>query len=306
MLKLNRIPTKAFLKNRGVNLDENSVLCSWCGVVEEDSNHLFISCRFSVFFWKQFCNWWKLIWPSPRDIDSRYEFCFQVQLAFPVKMVWLLSVAAALWSLWIARNEKIFQGKITNFKDLIFQTKIRALLSCKAFKDSDSLDHSLWWLNLSHCLLTQQSFLENSKAISREYVTFHVAGIFKLDGAGCGGTLHSKEGHIIALFSGPVQVVSSHFAVMEAVKCALEVLFESNWVGKATLKVELQSQVVLNWIMSPSLRPGKNWEAFESLDKLTSSIINIQFVYRRRERTSMADVLANMGSQRTEILKAWW
>ncbi|KAK8677720.1 hypothetical protein V6N13_143243 [Hibiscus sabdariffa] len=30
---------------------------------------------------------------------------------------------AVLWSLWLARNEKIFDGKITNFKDLIFPMK---------------------------------------------------------------------------------------------------------------------------------------------------------------------------------------
>ncbi|KAK8580113.1 hypothetical protein V6N12_070397 [Hibiscus sabdariffa] len=36
-------------------------------------------------------------------------------------------VDAVLWSLWLARNEKIFDGKITNFKDLIFPMKLVVL-----------------------------------------------------------------------------------------------------------------------------------------------------------------------------------
>ncbi|KAL4273331.1 hypothetical protein GQ457_13G003290 [Hibiscus cannabinus] len=70
--------------------------------------------------------------------------------------------------------------------------------------------------------------------------------------------------------------------------------------------MELESQVVLNWLDAPLTRPQKWWDYFEELDKLMSMSDNIHFKLVPKGENSMAASLATLGIQRNEVLKAWW
>ncbi|KAL4346504.1 hypothetical protein GQ457_17G003960 [Hibiscus cannabinus] len=49
-----------------------------------------------------------------------------------LKIMWLITVAAVLWSVWLAHNDKVFNGKLTTPKDILFSTELRALMWVKA------------------------------------------------------------------------------------------------------------------------------------------------------------------------------
>ncbi|KAK8588938.1 hypothetical protein V6N12_023348 [Hibiscus sabdariffa] len=135
---------------------------------------------------------------------------------------------------------------------------------------------------------------------------FGVFGVAKSNGAGCGGALRFEGGHIRALFSGPVLNYGADFVTLFAVKVALEVLLEAKWSEDVVLVMELESQVVLNWLSSPLTRPRKWWDYFEELDKLMSRSNNIHFKLVPKGVNSMAVSLATLDIQRNEVLKAWW
>ncbi|KAL4347432.1 hypothetical protein GQ457_17G002530 [Hibiscus cannabinus] len=82
--------------------------------------------------------------------------------------------------------------------------------------------------------------------------------------------------------------------------------FEANWTGKEVFVVQSDSQVNLNWISQPLLRPWKLWPLFEQIDNLAKSLSPVQFQLVSREMNYMANSLANLGIQRSETFKAWW
>ncbi|KAK9030039.1 hypothetical protein V6N11_031477 [Hibiscus sabdariffa] len=110
-----------------------------------------------------------------------------------------------------------------------------------------------------------------------EQMIFGVFGAANFNGVGCDGALCVEGGHIRALFSGPVSNYGADFATLFAVKVALEVFLEAKWSEDVVLVMELESQVVLNWLDSPLTRPWKWWGYFEELDILMSRSDNIHF-----------------------------
>ncbi|KAK8658944.1 hypothetical protein V6N13_029163 [Hibiscus sabdariffa] len=57
----------------------------------------------------------------------------------------MIAVAAALWSIWLMRNEKIYDNKYAIVKDLLFNTKMRALVWVNASKTSSIENVAAWW-----------------------------------------------------------------------------------------------------------------------------------------------------------------
>ncbi|GJS39005.1 RNA-directed DNA polymerase, eukaryota, partial [Tanacetum coccineum] len=69
--RLDRIPTKINLINRGISLDSD--LCPICGILPENTNHIFFRCELSRAIGRKICNWWNINWSdmsSFADWDS--------------------------------------------------------------------------------------------------------------------------------------------------------------------------------------------------------------------------------------------
>ncbi|KAL4368985.1 hypothetical protein GQ457_05G017340 [Hibiscus cannabinus] len=67
-----------------------------------------------------------------RTLKRFLQFCFAVQMTCKIKVAWLVAVSAALWSVWLARNEVVFKDKHVSAKDILFFAKLRAFMWCKA------------------------------------------------------------------------------------------------------------------------------------------------------------------------------
>ncbi|KAK9006963.1 hypothetical protein V6N11_019293 [Hibiscus sabdariffa] len=91
-----------------------------------------------------------------------------------------------------------------------------------------------------------------SKAIGAQkgQIFFRVCGLRRKERYGCGGFLCTKEGIIRALFSGPCEFCGAAISELQAVKIALDILSKVNGMGDLELVIEINSQVVLNWLES--------------------------------------------------------
>ncbi|MBA0556531.1 hypothetical protein Golob_026621, partial [Gossypium lobatum] len=154
MLAILRIPTKEFLVKRGVQLQHILIRCLWCEREVE----------------------WKLV----EGFAEFYSLCYNVKLSRVRRSLWLLSISTTCSSVWIARNEIIFQRKVMIMIALIFQSKMRAILWIKVVYDE------LMCLPPQGCL------------------KFNVCGIANEEVASCGGVPRDIEGVARALFSSPI------------------------------------------------------------------------------------------------------
>ncbi|KAK8595420.1 hypothetical protein V6N13_016789 [Hibiscus sabdariffa] len=108
MLKLERLPTKEFLKKRGILSKEDLCTCSWSNLGVENVNHNFVGCSFAKNFLGLFCEWWKVSWVVNCNVKELIDFCFEVSFAWTTRSLWLIFVVAAFWSMWLSRKDKVW------------------------------------------------------------------------------------------------------------------------------------------------------------------------------------------------------
>ncbi|XP_057452847.1 uncharacterized protein LOC130744703 [Lotus japonicus] len=109
---LNRIPTKANLRRRGVIPAEGDVLCPFCNRIEECCDHLFCTCSRSFDVWNAVYRWlgFETVLPaSSESLFSQFSFVGRNKKQRLAEItVWM----ASCWSLWITRNSVIFKDGV--------------------------------------------------------------------------------------------------------------------------------------------------------------------------------------------------
>ncbi|GKB99957.1 RNA-directed DNA polymerase, eukaryota [Tanacetum coccineum] len=104
--RLDRLPTRSNLTNRGVVLD--SLLCSICGSVPEDASHFLFQCGLSKLVFPKICRWWDLV---PNDMSSFSDWDVWLSgIRLPCKLKLILEGVfyVAWWHIWRFRNQSIF------------------------------------------------------------------------------------------------------------------------------------------------------------------------------------------------------
>ncbi|MBA0827790.1 hypothetical protein Goarm_012538, partial [Gossypium armourianum] len=67
------------------------------------------------------------------------------------KNLWLISVSAAYWTVWLARNDKIYDRTSTTLNTLLFHSKMRSLMWAGAVHDDIQFMERSWWYCLVKC-----------------------------------------------------------------------------------------------------------------------------------------------------------
>ncbi|XVE96557.1 hypothetical protein REPUB_Repub02eG0232900 [Reevesia pubescens] len=252
MTMLNRIPTKSFLRARGINISLEQSLCIWCKLEVEDDNHLLLLCPWIGNFWSLFFQWWNISLCLPSSISSFLLWCLDPVYSSPFKFWWISCCAAALWTIWLARNEAVFVNKVWCAEEILFLVKLRSLSWINAACSDPLTSDSLWWLNPLIC--QQESLSIKNKYVAvwsppgSGFVKFNVdAAVNSLvDAASCGGVLRGADGNILALFYGPLERCDVNVAEVMAIKLALEVFLEANLAVYGKLQVESDSSNAVN------------------------------------------------------------
>ncbi|XWS28240.1 hypothetical protein CRYUN_Cryun25bG0049600 [Craigia yunnanensis] len=134
---------------------------------------------------------------------------------------------ATLWTIWIARNDSVFNGKEWREEEVVFLCKLSVFYWINAMEKGEGIGEVGWWSRP----WTREKF---SKKLSHRYkiewvcpqaniLKFNVDGAVsgKTRNASCGGVLRDSNGLVWGVFYGPLGVVDSNIAEMLAIKIAL-------------------------------------------------------------------------------------
>jgi hypothetical protein len=126
-LLLQRLPTRGNLSQRGVIRNTPHSQCVWCHSELESEVHLFTKCEVAVEVWRAIHSWLGLTTAVPGNLALSFE-----SFGFPFKckkrkkgmnLIW----QTVTWSLWIARNNFIFEGKKLKVYEIVDAIKHRSL-----------------------------------------------------------------------------------------------------------------------------------------------------------------------------------
>ncbi|GKV52096.1 hypothetical protein SLEP1_g58693 [Rubroshorea leprosula] len=128
----NKIPTRSNLFKRGILKNPEECKCIFCGVENEDSNHLFIHCKIASDLWRDCYKWWGIRTVQDKDCKKVFEQHPNVAKMTTEKIGWECIWFTVTWTIWLARNEKIFKQKEVDRRKLLEMVQIRAFNWIKA------------------------------------------------------------------------------------------------------------------------------------------------------------------------------
>ncbi|XP_058768043.1 uncharacterized protein LOC131641756 [Vicia villosa] len=110
-LLLDKLPIKVNLVKRNILLASTEILCPFCGLEEEDLDHLFASCPTTSLWWTKMCDWIGLgntfflgnFFNRLSLLDSSCKTKFKVDTS------WLFGLTFG-WGVWNCRNAIVFEG----------------------------------------------------------------------------------------------------------------------------------------------------------------------------------------------------
>ncbi|GJY40022.1 RNA-directed DNA polymerase, eukaryota [Tanacetum coccineum] len=130
---LDRLPTRSNLQHRGVLVSD--LLCPLCSSAQEDSSHLFFSCRLATDIVRLVCRWWNLSWTPLGSYADWLNWFNSIRLSSKVKDLLEGVLYITWWSVWMFRNQLLFSSKAPR-KDVIFDDIVsRSFTSWRGLED---------------------------------------------------------------------------------------------------------------------------------------------------------------------------
>ncbi|GKV33856.1 hypothetical protein SLEP1_g42305 [Rubroshorea leprosula] len=149
---LNRIPTKLNLLKRGCAKGWEDSKCVMCEVEGEDSDHLFLTCRMVKWLWKACAAWWGINVRLENNCWDTFKKLGEGNKDSRIKEGWDCIWNALVWSMWLARNQKIFQQSEQKKEKILELIQLRAFLWVKARKARCTFTIYDWLNNPTACL----------------------------------------------------------------------------------------------------------------------------------------------------------
>ncbi|XP_022040563.1 uncharacterized protein LOC110943115 [Helianthus annuus] len=108
---LGRVADKVSLRKKGIFVFDMN--CNRCGLAEESCNHIFARCIWARSVWWNVFHWLKI--PVLCDANDVAEILKHVQTQVDSKKwkkVVHLVALGCIWRIWLARNDKEYNGKM--------------------------------------------------------------------------------------------------------------------------------------------------------------------------------------------------
>lgn len=124
----NILPTNEMLYTRlhNTNID---ITCRICNNAVENITHIFRDCTTATHCWKHLLKWWEVAFIPPSMEDWLWK-AFTTANHTPYKDNWQTTLSAMLWTLWLNRNEEIFNDKTSTLEQLQYLIKHRSFEWC--------------------------------------------------------------------------------------------------------------------------------------------------------------------------------
>ncbi|GFS37612.1 hypothetical protein Acr_00g0053050 [Actinidia rufa] len=146
---LGRVKTAEFLLRLGIIQDEGEALCSFSNNELETLDHLLLHC-FPVWnCWAAILRWCGVYWVAPASIVSLFHWWRAWSWKSRVKVIWTPIPLAVMWSIWNARNQKIFDNKPVNWLEIVDLIIARIAFWVSSSKDGRdlSMDDIIYRMN---------------------------------------------------------------------------------------------------------------------------------------------------------------
>ncbi|GLU03442.1 hypothetical protein SLE2022_206430 [Rubroshorea leprosula] len=148
-----KLPTKDNLATHEILTDYNNLRCCWCNSSTETPDHLLVNCNLASSLWMKCYQWWgkqyvlgnscmKVLeqhkwYGGPKSLDKGWN------------IIWF----AVVWTLWLGRNDKIFNAKEAK-TDYFFQlVQTRSFYWEKYSAGLDGFSLTNWCENPTKCLM---------------------------------------------------------------------------------------------------------------------------------------------------------
>lgn len=127
-----RVATRSVLAHRNMLQEGQVPLCPLCSLSEETPKHLFLHCMFSWNTWSSIMQWWQVVWVCPSSLTDLAIWWFGNSFRNLEKHMWEVTFFASLWSLWLARNDLIFNNVSRSASEVGELIKTRVAMWMKA------------------------------------------------------------------------------------------------------------------------------------------------------------------------------
>ncbi|KAI8567591.1 hypothetical protein RHMOL_Rhmol02G0133600 [Rhododendron molle] len=127
-----RAITRSVLLSRNLISEIHLALCPLCSLNLETHQHLFLHCHFSWSVWSIILDWWNIKWVCPSSVPDLANWWFVNGFSNLEKHVWEACSYATLWSLWLARNDTIFNNSSKQAWEVGDLAKTRVAMWMKA------------------------------------------------------------------------------------------------------------------------------------------------------------------------------
>jgi len=120
---LGKLNTKEKLYQKGIlSLEQTS--CTFCSAHLESLDHVLLQCSFSWNVWRSIAEYLGQRVVLQATFKQFYSECLSIKWRSKnQKRLWIATIFAVPWRLWMVRNEKIFQQKDLNLDELCHSIK---------------------------------------------------------------------------------------------------------------------------------------------------------------------------------------
>ena len=278
--------------------------------MEETLNHLFWECDTAKWVWQFIANWWSL----SKSFNKIYRFSINKLMhlkgSSESSKIWHMVVAAAVWSIWLARNELVFQSISIRRSVLVQLVFTRVNKWGETSKLIPFTADPLWKTNPSGAISIYHNKL-SKEFWKYKFLTYEV--VCAIDGAwgqindgsyrgAIGGRILNNLGQIIHVFSIPVQVDSGLQAEIEAMVYTLDLIQlhfdQSKQVAICSDSTEALQLLRKGTDLSKILK-----RSIQDFSTVLSSNVSLHYV--SRDLNSEADTLAKEGLYRVSQAVYW-
>lgn len=300
------LPTRVFILHRlGLNIDGS---CAKCGGGCENIVHIFWDCIHAKWAWDFISQWWNVnilintttegwLWSSLNSFRGKF-----------LRQVWGLVLAALYWSLWLSRNQAVFNNQVDPKETLISTIKERINKWCLNLDIISENLLSLWNVNPIGAILLHQKGM--SLRIMRDVVEDFVGycdGSWMVDTngkikAGIGGYIIDNMQNTVFVFSGPSKTSNALETEINAARVLIQE-FRNSMFKMRPLRMYTDCLEVVNIFYREKfgLSGSNDLKHFVGLNRNVSIFAS----YIPRRFVLGADSLAREGRERDKILKAW-
>ncbi|GMJ07030.1 hypothetical protein HRI_004372200 [Hibiscus trionum] len=214
-------------------------------------------------------------------------------------MVWVISFFAFCWSIWLFRNDLIFNNSRMTADQLFAVAQIKTFKWCNYNWPKSFFSESYFLANPagSFCPIAKaKRYSDSSFDLPNADYTFFVDGAVNgsFGEAGIGGLCRDNNGIMVAKFSKSIGVLDATSAELLAIKEACSICLSAASLIEKRILFASDSSLAVNWIRNPIVAPLifrplaveiSNWSAVRDW--------KFEFIYR--ECNSEADSLAKNG-----------